>query len=46
MLAEVAENVQEELDRYGITDLIGKYSFFHTIPELESAYLSKNKPCS
>ncbi len=38
VLLAVAENVRVELDRSGITDLIGKDSFFNRIYDLESAY--------
>jgi len=38
VLLAVEENVRVELDRSGITDLIGKDSFFNRLYDLESAY--------
>ena len=38
VLVAVAESVRVELDRSGITDLIGKDSFFNRVYDLESAY--------
>jgi high affinity sulfate transporter 1 len=38
VLLAVAENVRVELDRSGITDLIGQDSFFNRIYDLESVY--------
>jgi high affinity sulfate transporter 1 len=38
VLAAVAGNVRVELDRSGLTDLIGKDSFFNRIYDLQSAY--------
>jgi len=38
VLVAVADNVRVELDRSGITDLIGKDLFFNRVYDLESAY--------
>ncbi len=38
VLVAVETNVRAELDRYGLTDLIGKDSFFNRVYDLESAY--------
>jgi MFS superfamily sulfate permease-like transporter len=42
VLVAVASTVLAEMDRYGLTDLMGKDSFFGTVHELESAYESRN----
>ena len=42
VFAEVEENVQDELNRFGLTDLMGKDSFFPTIHEVEIAFRELN----
>lgn len=38
IFAEVEESVQDELNRYGLTDLMGKDSFFPTLHDVEKDY--------
>jgi high affinity sulfate transporter 1 len=38
VLAEVSDDVRAELDRYGITDLVGKDAFYTTVPDVLAAY--------
>jgi len=38
VLAEVANDIHGELDRSGLTDLIGNDGFYETIRDVEEAY--------
>jgi sulfate permease, SulP family len=40
VFAEVAEDIRGELDRSGLTDLVGKDAYFETISDVEAAYLA------
>jgi len=44
VLANVVVNVKRELDRYGLTDLIGEKYFFDSLPEILEAYQREMNP--
>ena len=43
MFARVDDDVKAELDRYGITDLVGEDAFYATGDELVDAYRQRSQ---